>query len=47
MIGPLLAWINVLESHVKLGIDLPVNIKFCFEGIEPNVIKRRPTLTTL
>lgn len=32
--GPLLGWINVLEAHVKQGIDLPVNLKFCFEGME-------------
>ncbi|PVG01554.1 putative cytosolic nonspecific dipeptidase [Serendipita vermifera] len=30
--GPLLGWINVLEAHVKQGIELPVNLKFCFEG---------------
>ncbi|KAG8849405.1 hypothetical protein FRB96_000847 [Tulasnella sp. 330] len=32
--GPLLGWINVLEAHVKLGLELPVNLKFCFEGME-------------
>ncbi|KAG8934839.1 hypothetical protein FRC03_009505 [Tulasnella sp. 419] len=32
--GPLLGWINVLEAHVKLGVELPVNLKFCFEGME-------------
>lgn len=31
--GPLLGWINVLEAHVKLGLELPVNLKFCFEGV--------------
>ena len=31
--GPLLGWINVLESHIKNGIELPVNLKFCFEGL--------------
>ncbi|KAG8998229.1 hypothetical protein FRB90_012351 [Tulasnella sp. 427] len=30
--GPLLGWINVLEAHVKLGLELPVNLRFCFEG---------------
>jgi len=30
--GPLLGWINVLEAHVKQGIELPVNLKLCFEG---------------
>ncbi|KIO25520.1 hypothetical protein M407DRAFT_75542 [Tulasnella calospora MUT 4182] len=32
--GPLLGWINVLETHVKLGLELPVNLRFCFEGME-------------
>lgn len=32
--GPLLGWINVLEAHVKQGIELPVNLKICFEGME-------------
>lgn len=32
--GPLLGWVNVLEAHVKQGIELPVNLKFCFEGME-------------
>jgi Cys-Gly metallodipeptidase DUG1 len=30
--GPLLGWINVLEAHRALGIDLPVNLRICFEG---------------
>ncbi|KZW00369.1 CNDP dipeptidase [Exidia glandulosa HHB12029] len=32
--GPLIGWINVLEAHVKTGTELPVNLKFCFEGME-------------
>ncbi|KZT59260.1 CNDP dipeptidase [Calocera cornea HHB12733] len=32
--GPLIAWINIVEAHVKQGIELPVNIKFCLEGME-------------
>jgi len=32
--GPVLAWVNVVESFAKLGLDLPVNLKFCFEGME-------------
>lgn len=32
--GPILGWVNVLEAHHKLGIDLPVNLRFCFEGME-------------
>lgn len=31
--GPLLGWINVVEAHVKTGIPLPVNLRFCFEGM--------------
>lgn len=25
---------NVLEAHKTLGIELPVNLRFCFEGME-------------
>lgn len=32
--GPVLGWINILEAHKKLGLELPVNLKFCFEGME-------------
>ena len=32
--GPILGWLNVLETHHTLGIPLPVNIRFCFEGME-------------
>ncbi|KAI9318932.1 hypothetical protein BX666DRAFT_1921220 [Dichotomocladium elegans] len=32
--GPVLGWINVIEAHKKQGIELPVNIKFCLEGME-------------
>ncbi|KDQ12420.1 hypothetical protein BOTBODRAFT_34393 [Botryobasidium botryosum FD-172 SS1] len=32
--GPLLGWLNVLEAHVKGGLELPVNLRFCFEGME-------------
>ncbi|KAF8333112.1 CNDP dipeptidase [Cantharellus anzutake] len=32
--GPLLGWLNVVEAHVKSNIELPVNLKFCFEGME-------------
>ncbi|KAH8930481.1 glutamate carboxypeptidase protein [Atractiella rhizophila] len=34
--GPVLGWINVLQAHKELGIDLPVNLRFCFEGMEEN-----------
>lgn len=32
--GPVLGWINVVEAHKALGLELPVNIKFCLEGME-------------
>ncbi|GHJ85713.1 hypothetical protein NliqN6_2115 [Naganishia liquefaciens] len=32
--GPILGWLNVIEAHVKLGLELPVNLKMCFEGME-------------
>ena len=32
--GPILGWLNVLEAHKTLGLDLPVNMRFCFEGME-------------
>ena len=34
--GPILGWLNVLEAHKTLGLDLPVNMRFCFEGMEEN-----------
>ncbi|KAJ2995038.1 hypothetical protein HDV02_001115 [Globomyces sp. JEL0801] len=30
--GPVISWLWVIEIHQKLGIDLPVNLKMCFEG---------------
>ncbi|KAJ1654488.1 hypothetical protein IWQ61_005588 [Dispira simplex] len=32
--GPVLGWLCVIEAFQKTGLDLPVNIKFCFEGME-------------
>lgn len=32
--GPIMGWLNVLEAHHKLGLALPVNLRFCFEGME-------------
>lgn len=32
--GPVMAWLNVLQAHNELGIEIPVNITFCFEGME-------------
>ncbi|TNN47391.1 Cytosolic non-specific dipeptidase [Liparis tanakae] len=32
--GPVLAWFNCIEAHQKIQHELPINIKFCFEGME-------------
>jgi hypothetical protein len=32
--GPIMGWINVLEAHHTLNLPLPVNLRFCFEGME-------------
>ncbi|KAI0634047.1 CNDP dipeptidase [Trametes polyzona] len=32
--GPVLGWLNVLEAHKATGLELPVNLRFCFEGME-------------
>lgn len=32
--GPVLCWLHAIQAYQSLGIDLPVNIKFVFEGME-------------
>uniref|UniRef100_A0A8D0CS64 Cytosolic non-specific dipeptidase n=1 Tax=Sander lucioperca TaxID=283035 RepID=A0A8D0CS64_SANLU len=32
--GPVLAWFNCIEAYQKIQQALPINIKFCFEGME-------------
>lgn len=32
--GPVLCWIHAIEGYQSIGVDLPVNIKFVFEGME-------------
>jgi acetylornithine deacetylase/succinyl-diaminopimelate desuccinylase-like protein len=32
--GPALSWLWVVEAHQQLGIELPVNVKLMFEGME-------------
>jgi Cys-Gly metallodipeptidase DUG1 len=32
--GPVLGWVNVIEAHKKAGVDFPVNLLMCFEGME-------------
>ena len=30
--GPVLGWIHAIQGFQACGIELPVNLKFCFEG---------------
>ncbi len=32
-LGPVLGWIHVVQAYKAKGIELPVNLKFCFEGM--------------
>lgn len=32
--GPLLCWLNMIEAFQKAGIEVPVNLRFWFEGME-------------
>jgi nonspecific dipeptidase len=32
--GPALSWLWVIEAHRELGIELPVNVKILYEGME-------------
>ena len=32
--GPVLAWLNALEAYQRANVDVPVNLIFCFEGME-------------
>ncbi|KAI8824573.1 uncharacterized protein EV422DRAFT_520577 [Fimicolochytrium jonesii] len=32
--APILGWLWVIEAHKKLGVEFPVNLKMCFEGME-------------
>lgn len=32
--GPVMGWLNSLQAHRELNIELPINIVFCFEGME-------------
>lgn len=32
--GPVLCWIHAIEAYQKIGVDIPVNIKFVLEGME-------------
>lgn len=32
--GPVLGWLNIIEAHKKAGMEFPVDLLRCFEGIE-------------
>ncbi|CAG0892091.1 unnamed protein product [Darwinula stevensoni] len=32
--GPILGWIHAIEAYKETNQELPVNLKFCFEGME-------------
>lgn len=32
--GPVLAWLNALQAYQEAKVDVPVNLIFCFEGME-------------
>jgi Cys-Gly metallodipeptidase DUG1 len=32
--APILGWLLAIEAHVKNGVEFPVNLKMCFEGME-------------
>jgi len=32
--GPVLGWLNVIQAHKEAGVDFPVNLLMCFEGME-------------
>jgi len=34
--GPVLGWLNAIEAHQKIGLEFPVNLLMCFEGMEEN-----------
>jgi Cys-Gly metallodipeptidase DUG1 len=32
--GPVLGWLNAIQAHQEAGVDFPVNLLMCFEGME-------------
>lgn len=32
--GPVLGWLNAIQAHKEAGIEFPVNLLMCFEGME-------------
>lgn len=42
--GPVLCWLHAIQAYQDLGFQLPVNIKFVFEGMEESGSKGLPEL---
>lgn len=48
--GPVLGWLIAIRAFKQLGLEIPVNLKFCFEGMEESgseglddvIFKHRP-----
>lgn len=34
VLGPVLAWLHAIEAYRELKQDIPINLKFVFEGME-------------
>lgn len=34
--GPVLGWLNAIQAHQDAGVEFPVNLLMCFEGMEEN-----------
>lgn len=32
--GPVLGWLNAIQAHEEAGVEFPVNLLMCFEGME-------------
>jgi len=32
--GPVLGWLNAIQAHKEAGVEFPVNLLLCFEGME-------------
>merc|ERR1711973_447878 len=41
--GPVLGWIHALQCYREIGLEFPVNFKFCFEGMEESGSERQDT----
>ncbi len=33
-----MGWLLAIEAHIKNGVEFPVNLKMCFEGMEGHLI---------